>query len=189
MNTQSTRRIFIAVPIPLPIREKLSDVGHHLKNRVQPPAKRWLYRDDYHITLQFLGNMDDDYLSMVSDCLEEYASTVEPFKLEITRPILFPSLRHPVVIACPIRPNLLLDRAATTVSRLMTQFGFQEISLPYRGHITLARIHSQHPPRVPFLGMDTLEMTVTSFGVFQSIIEPQRDPHYRVLREYKLKGA
>jgi len=183
---EKTLRLFIAVPIPLAQRERLSDIGHHLKKRVHPPAKRWLYRDDYHITMQFLGDVHTDLLSSICECLEEFSTMYEPFKLEMTRPVLFPSLRHPLVIACPLQPNAVLERAATNLSRLLTQFGFSEITLPFRGHVTLARIISHNPPRIPFLGMENIEMIASSFAIYQSISTPNQGPHYRILREYKL---
>lgn len=182
---EELKRLFVAVPIPLSIRDRLCDVGHHLKKRVQPPAKRWLFREDYHITLQFLGDVEQDKVSPISDCLEELAKQFTPFRIAMTQPILFPSKRHPTVIACPIRPNLILDRAATQVSKQMTQFEIPEIHLPYRGHVTLARIHHNNPPRIPFLGMEVIEMTATSIALFQSESEPDGDQHYRIVREFK----
>jgi 2'-5' RNA ligase len=98
----------------------------------------WVKRENWHITVKFLGEVPDAQVPNVKDVLAHVK--VEPMELFADRMLYFPK-RGPVrVIAIGIggdagRLNQLYDR----IEEACQQLGFPKENRPYRAHITLAR--------------------------------------------------
>lgn len=176
---------FIAIPVAKPTRARVETLSQHLQARMHEGVKRWIHPYDYHITLKFLGRIDDDSLREVDACLTEFVTTFNAFDIQIERPILFPSIRKPKVIACHVVRDRRLERMAEMLIRVLVPYGFAAESHPYRAHLTLARIDTKHPPRVPFVDQPRFPCPVDRIVLFESM--PNAEVvHYREMREYIL---
>ncbi len=71
---------FIAIPLPSEIKQYYSLWQTDLKRLA--PYKQWTHPSDFHITLKFLGNMNDNQLKELDHKLQ-YISTLQPFTMQI----------------------------------------------------------------------------------------------------------
>lgn len=110
----------------------------------------WVAPENFHITVKFLGGIDEARVSSVIDALRIAAAGRQAFDLEILALGAFPS---------PIRPRVLwagvtegrapLGALAAAVDDALVPLGFARESRPFAAHVTLARI--REPRRTPAL--------------------------------------
>jgi 2'-5' RNA ligase len=118
-------RLFVAV---WPSAETLETLDH-LPRPVRPGV-RWTTRDQWHVTLLFLGEVSDAGVPAAADAVRRAAAECRPFPVSLgPRTVLL----SPWVLCAPV--DGLVD-AAAAVGRVAVGEG---TSYPYRGHLTLAR--------------------------------------------------
>ena len=76
-------RAFIAVVPPKSIRAELGAPVRQLRNLDTKDDVRWVAPDAIHITLAFLGQLEEDRAAPLLDALEQAVAEVGPFELSI----------------------------------------------------------------------------------------------------------
>lgn len=131
-------RLFIAVKLPTEVKQHLVKGCQMLKQKWD--FSRWVYDEDYHITLQFLGDVTkekhEQILSVLPKCLQE----TEPFTLKLSGLGTFGRENQPRILWAGVSGNLAsLHRLQKQVVQTMEPLGFPDEKRAYRPHITLAR--------------------------------------------------
>jgi RNA 2',3'-cyclic 3'-phosphodiesterase len=154
MSRGDTARLFVAVDVPLAIREELAAWGRLVvaeaarsrSERRAPkgvsPVMRPLRADSLHLTLCFLGSRPVDEIGALSAALEECALPVD--ELSVGAPLLLPT-RRPRALAVEIHDpegclTLLQSRASSAMSRASGWEGSERHG--FRAHVTVARMRS-----------------------------------------------
>ena len=119
-------RLFVAVRPPDAVLDDLAAL-----RRPQRTPSRWTTRDQWHITLRFLGNVDDT--SPVITALERAATQSAPAEVTIGPR---PGVLGRQVVYLPVAG---LDELAETVVRETAGVGDPPQTRRFRGHLTLAR--------------------------------------------------
>src|SRR4051794_38316409 len=91
-----TTRTFIAVPIPAPLGEKLTRLQTHLAHAVA--GVRWTTTQPFHMTLAFLGDVDEVDLNQVCNAVGEAVRPFPRFDVRIEGIGAFPDAARPRVI-------------------------------------------------------------------------------------------
>ncbi len=132
-------RTFIAVNLSdaahATLRRTLRRVGSAL------PGVRLVNPDDLHLTLAFLGEIDDAALAAVVTLTQEVAQQTSPFTLTLDKLGIFGQPHAPRVVWVGVGGDL--RRLAALQQRLaesLEALGFPRESRPYAPHLTLARI-------------------------------------------------
>jgi 2'-5' RNA ligase len=95
-------RLFVGVELPPSVTDQL----HGLRGGV--PGARWVEPENIHLTLRFIGNVEDTVFADVDDALGRVNGPA--FDLEINGAGEFSRGRRPVMIWAGIAPNpTLLD--------------------------------------------------------------------------------
>jgi 2'-5' RNA ligase len=119
-------RLFVAVRPPDSVLDDLAALP-----RPQRTLARWTTRDQWHITLRFLGNVED--ASLVITALERVAARSGPAEVRVGPRAGV--LGHEVVYL----PIAGLDELARAVVRETAGMGDPPEKRRFRGHLTLAR--------------------------------------------------
>ncbi|MBP3966839.1 RNA 2',3'-cyclic phosphodiesterase [Paenibacillus lignilyticus] len=180
-------RLFAAVSVPDTIKQSLSILCEDIKSEL--PFRKWAHMDDYHITLQFLGDTPSALVPAISTALREAAS-VPAFELRVA------SLG---VFGRPIRPSVLwagvegdveqLHKLQQNVARKLKPLGLMPESRSYNPHLTLARnyagVESFELSRLSGFKVPTtpsgspLQWTAKAITLYQSHL--QRRPMYEAI--------
>jgi 2'-5' RNA ligase len=132
------QRYFIAVPIPAEVKRTIRDWCE--RHRHMMPFKRWVHGDDYHITLQFLGNCGRETADEVRRKLADVTPKLASFDLTLTGIGCFGQREKPRVLWAGVGGDLdRLNRAQAAVVEAMRGLGFVPEERPFRPHVTLAR--------------------------------------------------
>lgn len=136
-------RAFIAIKITAEIKEKLRGIQEKLK-----PAEAhvsWVNPENIHLTLQFLGNIEEKRVPRIVSQLQESVKTVSPFQLQIGYAGAFPNLRYPRVIWVGITDDEdgSLKTLQEDISSRLAKMGFTQEGGRFKPHLTLGRVRSQ----------------------------------------------
>jgi 2'-5' RNA ligase len=105
------------------------------------PGVRWADPAGLHLTLAFLGELDDERLAAVRAAAEQAAPAVKPFALEIAGLGSFGPAHAPRVIWAGLSGNLQrLSQLYEALVAALEVRGFARETRPYAPHLTLARL-------------------------------------------------
>jgi RNA 2',3'-cyclic 3'-phosphodiesterase len=125
-------RLFIGIPPAAAVIDELSATLRRLQSNAD--GLRWSAPESWHITLQFLGNADQEQCDCAVARLRELHASSVPISIEGLNfsdraGVFFAAIR-------PARELLLLQKHITAATKLC---GFIPEARPYQPHITLAR--------------------------------------------------
>ncbi len=139
-------RCFIAVELPEEIRAGLSRLQTKLKSGNQFSVK-WVDPYSVHLTLKFLGNVNADMTSQITEAMGEAAQGVSPFHLEIKGLGVFPNPRRVQVIWVGISGEVdKLLQLQKGIESNLARLGFAPEARAFTPHLTLARVRDQASP-------------------------------------------
>ena len=112
-----TIRSFIALPIPTETVNELGDMAAKMSYQDKSGAVRWVDQENYHITLAFLGDKNQEDLELLAEKLDE--NIIQPeFQLSLTHPSPFPENRPKMLAAMAIKNNGILDLHKQVISSI-----------------------------------------------------------------------
>ncbi len=112
------------------------------------PAMRWVQATSIHLTMAFLGELDDTRLEAASQATRQIALTAQPFSYSLNGLGVFGSVAHPRVVWVGISdPEGFLGRLQHALYVQLTASGFTLDERPFVPHLTLARART--PLRSP----------------------------------------
>ncbi len=109
--------------------------------RQECPKVRWSRPEQLHLTLKFIGDIDNRQLPTLCQTLREVCSVVEPFAIELRGLGTFPKHKPPrVVWAGVIDPTEQLRKLAEQIDERMGQLGIARENRQFTPHLTLGRV-------------------------------------------------
>ena len=131
-------RLFIALPLPAGVRERLEG-AQAVAHRLALPL-RLTRAEGLHLTLAFLGETPEDRVDALRGVIDEAARGVAPFRLELAGLGAFPSARRPRVLWVGLAGDLTeLARLHAALSDRLADAGFRVEEREFRPHVTLGR--------------------------------------------------
>ncbi len=172
-------RLFFAVPIPDPARERVASLMATVQSSVgDGSAKiRWVRIEGLHLTLRFLGPTPLDRIPELEAALASVAAGVAPFPVTISGAGAFPGPLHPRTLWLRIETGA--DRLAQLAEELGTVAavdGTQLETRPFAPHLTIARTDglrsAPEAARALISAAETLEAPFTAERVvlFRSLL-------------------
>ena len=175
-------RLFIALPLPEAVRLQLTLMAGGV------PGARWTPPEHMHLTLRFLGDVDDPAGDDLADALGMIAA--EPFALRLAGVGQFGDRRRARVLWAGVEACAELLALQAAIESLVVRLGHAPESRRYHPHVTLARMKGLAPDRLaPFLethaGLALPVFGVACFALVSSHRGRER-AHYRIEAEYSL---
>lgn len=131
-------RLFVAIPVGEPA---LGALGRLLERyrRTHWPVK-WVERDGLHLTLKFLGQVDEARLEDIGRVLRAAAAGTPVLSFSLTELGAFPTLRRPRVLWVGLEAEPALELLVNRLEHGFEPLGFAKEGRPFRPHVTLGRI-------------------------------------------------
>jgi RNA 2',3'-cyclic 3'-phosphodiesterase len=148
---------------------------------------RWCTQDQLHVTLKFLGEVDQARLKQVCDIVAQTSREIPPFQIRLTELGGFPSSRSPRVLWCGIDdPAGSCARWVSLADPKFVALGFEAETRAFTPHITLGR--SKSPEGAAAMRevleraaeLPAIEMTVGEIVLFESRLSPAGARYIRV---------
>jgi len=103
---------------------------------------RWIPQENYHITLNFLGEVEAQKVDLLKSLLEEVALHHAFFHLKLHCLGVFPSVKEGRVIWMDVQNSLALRALQEDCESRLKELGFTFEEKSYIPHMTIARLRS-----------------------------------------------
>ena len=182
-------RAFIAIDLPETALETLDRIQRRLVSRLATGAIRWSSVKSTHLTLKFLGDVEESHIADVSRAFRDSTQNASAFKLALGALGCFPSFEKPSVVWIGVGGELsalhaLFEHIDTAVRPLLPDAKSEQ----FRPHLTLGRIKPNARKSAPRLGallkaeqLDALtagcEWQVNCVTLYKSVLTPKAPVH------------
>jgi len=141
-------RAFFGLPVPEPQREELARFIAACAHVA--PDFRWTPKENLHLTIRFVGNVEPELVESVADALAQ--RPLAAFDMELGDVGAFGRGRAARVVWLGLRAGTEAAAAlAAHVDKECARAGLPGESRPYQAHLTLARARSRGGARLPEL--------------------------------------
>ncbi len=182
-------RTFIAIEIPEEIQKQVALLAGSLKG--SGTNVRWVNQENIHLTLKFLGDVQEARIEGLARAVAEVTRGTAPFEVSLSVVGVFPSMRSPRIVWVGVgEGEEPIERLQKGIEENLARIGFPKEGRKYTPHITIGRVKSKR-------GVEELvaKLRQTSFSsepfkvegvtVFGSKLTPE-GPVYTRLEEVKL---
>ncbi len=129
-------RAFIAVTLDSKVMGKIATATAQL--RPQVIGVRWVTPQNFHLTLKFLGDIDEAMVEAIKGRLGEQLSLFPRFSINAKGLGVFPSPKRPRVLWVGLTGDRLIALASRAESALQ-QVGFTPETREFTPHLTIGR--------------------------------------------------
>src|SRR5260370_10751104 len=138
-------RTFIALEQDESLQRYLGEIIHRMAQDL--PGLRWVDPAGIHLTLAFLGELNDQQLAEATRAAELSARSIPSFEYRLSHPGVFGSPRQPRVIWIGVEePAGNLQLLHQQLNLQLAQRSFETDTRPFAPHLTLARIKAPLKP-------------------------------------------
>jgi 2'-5' RNA ligase len=139
-------RLFVAIPVGEPALGALGRLLDRYR-RTGWPVK-WVGRDGLHLTLKFLGQVEEERVAEIGQVLREAVAGTPILSFSLTELGAFPTLHRPRVLWVGLEAEPALELLVNRLEQRFEPLGFAKEGRPFRPHVTLGRIREgrQLPP-------------------------------------------
>ena len=179
-------RLFIAVPLPEETRELLCGLQDKLRGRVK--RANWIKRPAMHVTVRFLGDVEEDVIPEIHEVLEDGLYERKPFEAILTGGGVFPNIKRPRVFWVGLEDGDRFAELAHSANLALSALGFSSPHKPFRPHVTLCRLRGPWLGGLPkpLEGLGELgRFQVDRLTLYRSILHPAGARHEE-LHSWKL---
>jgi 2'-5' RNA ligase len=176
-------RLFAGLSLPILLRQRLTLLQGGIEGAL------WTERENFHITLTFIGNVDEATAEMVDEALS--GIRMEPFKLELKGTGSFAQGEFPKVLWIGVEKSEPLFRLKEKIDRALEKSKLPFENRKYVPHVTLARLrHVDEVKVAQFMAAHNLfsgdAFDVDGFNLYHSH-STKNGPVYEELRQYQLE--
>jgi 2'-5' RNA ligase len=144
-------KLFIALNLPPPVRQALWEAATPLRDRTLPV--KWVRAEGIHLTLKFLGDVEEERAAELAGALARAAAGTHPLALALGGFGVFPDFERPRVVWVGVAADPALEILQHRVEQEFAPLGFPSEARPFRPHITLGRVGREARSR-DFTGLD-----------------------------------
>lgn len=175
-------RLFFGLEIPEAIKTCLLQV------KTQVAGARWQSRGQLHLTLAFLGQVEDQQVALACDLVREV--TQPPFELNVQGLGCFGSPEKPKILWAGVSPENELGELQNNLATRLTANGFTLKNPNFKPHITLSRF--RHPAGSVSSLLDSHQGTVFGLMPVQGFVLYESTPGpggsvYTVVKRFALQ--
>ena len=141
-------RLFVAIDIDSQVRAGIATIQRQLKRDLNLSGRevKWVDPEHIHLTLKFLGEVDDRDVTCICDAVTRVTAEFEPFDFQVKGLGVF---GHPArVVWAGITLCSPLLRLQTELDRRLTELGGPMDNRSFAGHLTLCRVKNASAGRV-----------------------------------------
>jgi 2'-5' RNA ligase len=183
-------RLFVAVELTEKARREVAAVQAELRRT--SADINWVEPENLHLTLKFLGEIDESRLPALTQALRDAAGPLQPFTISLEGVGAFPRPERPRVLWVGVKDGRgrlveLAEKIAAACALVLRPFDFaqDQHDRPFSPHLTIGRVRSGGAlAAIPFKTSEPIR--VDRLVLFQSKLSPH-GPTYTPLAGIPLK--
>lgn len=181
-------RTFIAIEIPEQVKTKIAALQNQLKKENERVS--WTKSDNIHLTLKFLGNVEENQIELMAQKLHKALQNVSSFHFAVKNLGGFPNLKRPRVLWVGIEePTHQLSALAKKIEDALAEMGFPKEKRKFSPHLTLGRVKTalsrKFLQKFTQLSLEAGTVQVEEVVIMKSTLKPT-GAEYSPLKRIKL---
>jgi 2'-5' RNA ligase len=178
-------RLFVAIDLPDEIKAEVTVLCSNV------PGARWVPREQLHLTMRFIGEVDGGVFREIGEVLTDIKGT--PFDLRLMKMGYFPPRGMPRVLWVGIEPEKETVVLRNRIESCLVRMGIEPEKRKFTPHITLARLNETPVDRLTrYLAGNGMyasaPFTVNEFHLYSSFLTP-KGAHHKIEGTYPLRGS
>ena len=181
-------RIFLALTLEKDVNDQIIDIKKELKsNPLKNVNITWQRNDYHHLTVYFVGEMEPEQITQMSDGLDNISLTDFSRSIELIAISSFPNDDSQAISAL-VKPSPQLQTLYEEVEKIIVNIGLGSDLKTYRPHITLGRFKEKNRPRYEFKKFkEPMKGKVAQLNVLESEFISKGKTEYKLLKSLELK--
>jgi 2'-5' RNA ligase len=165
ISEPQAQRLFIAISLPEAIKDEIEKAQGELRRALPGDDVRWTKREQFHLTLRFLGNVSVNRTEALIRSAQEACKNYSAMRLCAERVGFFPHLRSPRVIWAWVHDREdLLPKLQSAIELAVKDFTTEAAEEKFTGHVTLGRAKHIKRPQTEILAKLAGRMRERFFG-------------------------
>ncbi len=170
-------RTFICFELPSRITSAISE----LEDNLRPLSRgvRWSRPEGIHLTLKFLGDVEESQIDAIALAVQEACENIPAFDIFLEGAGAFPNARQPRVFWLGVKePSGRLESVQRDIENALEPLGFAREKRAFSPHLTLGRVKfPDHLDRVSqYLeehALNSLSFRADTVVLMKSTLKPQ----------------
>ncbi|MBF0456715.1 MAG: RNA 2',3'-cyclic phosphodiesterase [Nitrospirae bacterium] len=133
-------RSFIAIDISETQRAAIGQMVDTL--RPLRADVKWVRPENLHLTIKFLGDVDEGLIEKIELTLKDLTTGYAPFQIELRTVGAFSSLKRPDILWIGVTKSPGLETIAADIEEKLSLVGIKKEGRPFSPHLTIARVKS-----------------------------------------------
>ncbi len=180
-------RLFVAIGFDEVLSQKLEKEVKKVKINLDKAeiGYKWVPAENYHVTIAFLGNMNADQKTEITEKLNSIQDQIEPFELLISGVDAFSSEREARLIYCGVQNKKILRQLVDQTREVLGLDSDEE----YSPHLSIARLRNNANVKdiiSPVRRKDFFKVRVTEMRLYKSFLNGAY-PVYKILERIPFK--
>lgn len=184
------KRLFLAIQLPEEIIDAFAELIRSCQKADSSPGIRWTPRENLHITVYFLGYVDESNVAVIIEKTRAALANFKSLELEFKQ-IEFAPPNRPARMIWAVFDGRQYKLLVDIIYEALKSFSVRD----FRGkeeiaHVTLARFNSPSFARTMRLKQPDIKnkiFKVNSIDVMESRLSP-KGPTYKVVSSLEIKG-
>ena len=183
------KRTFIATKISP--GEKLLKTYTKVRNELKNEKIKWVNSDQFHITLFFLGDTDEEMIPRIRTQVGNLVDQFSSFYINLSGLGVFKNIHKPRVLWAGIYQYETMKEIKEKIEKEMVALGFPADEREFKPHLTLARIKWLNDKEnlkgllEEYKDEDFQQVKINEIIYYESILKP-RGPEYKLIEKFIL---
>jgi len=180
-------RCFIAINLPTETKKELGFIIEKLKEKNSNKNIKWVKPENIHLTLHFLGCLDENKIEQVKKIIKESITGLLPIKIELKDLNAFPNFQQPrVLFISGQETREVLADLQRAIGKKIEKIGIEIDARSWQIHLTLARL--KEPLDLRTINLNELRIKsfeIKSIDLMKSELTSQ-GANYTLLKKFSL---
>lgn len=171
------KRIFVGIEISDEAKEKTSKFIEDLRTEFPKIRAGWEKKEKLHLTLKFLGEIEENQLSELIAAVEKTSEKIVSFSLRLENTGVFPNAKKAKVLWIDLKDekgNLI--ELNKILEEECEKHGFKRESRNFKPHLTIARLREPEKSlklveKYLHKKFEPVEFEVSEIVIFQSVLQ------------------
>lgn len=185
------KRVFVAIDISDFARLKASEYIESLQKESSNVRVNWEKSAKLHLTLKFLGDINDEQLDKLIDAAERTAREISSFKMRIEGTGVFPSPKNARILWLGLKDEQgSLRKLNEILEKECEREGFEREKRNFKAHLTIGRLKEKSDELVKRhlqTDFEPVEFEASEIVIYQSVLQPTGSI-YSVISRHKFKA-
>ena len=144
-----------------------------------------------HITLKFLGDVQEDKINDIEQIMKDSVKEIEPFTIKLSETGVFPNQNYIRVVWIGIKDAETIETISRSIDERLSQLGFKKEKRGFSAHLTIGRVKTAKNKQLLLKAIEDYKdfefstQDVNSIKLKKSDLTP-KGPIYTTLKEVKL---